>query len=71
MLGIAVVTELYQDVSAAALNAAIDVFYPVIEDDWPEHEMERKRIGPSQGRCIDVCMGMNAKLLLVLLNENF
>lgn len=33
--------------------------------------MERKIIGPSQGGCIGVCVGMNAKLFLVLLNENF
>lgn len=32
---------------AAALNAAIHVLYQVIEDDRPEHEMERKIIGPS------------------------
>lgn len=56
---------------ATALNAAIHVFYQVIEDDWPEHGMERKIIGPSQGGCIGVCVGMNAKLFLVLLNENF
>lgn len=56
---------------AAALNAAIHMFYQVIGDDWPEHEMGRKIIGPSQGGCIGVCVGMNAKLFLVLLNENF
>ena len=55
---------------AAALNAAIHVFYQVI-DDWPEHERERKIVGPSQGGCIGVFMGMNVKLFLVLLNENF
>jgi len=56
---------------AAALNAAIHVSYQVIGDDWPEHEMERKIIGPSQGGCAGVCLRMNAKLFLVLLNENF
>lgn len=56
---------------AAALNAAIHVFCQVIEEDWPQHEMERQIIGPSQGGCIGVCLGMNAKLFGGLLNENF
>lgn len=50
---------------AAAFNAAIHGFYQVIGDDWPEHETERKIIGPSQGGCIGVCVGMNAKFFLV------
>lgn len=48
---------------AAALNAAIHVFYQVIEDDWPEQEMERKIIGPSQGGCIGVCVGNECQIV--------
>lgn len=56
---------------AAALNVAIHVLYRVVGDDWPELEMERKIISLSSGGCIGVGVGMNAKLFLVFLNENF
>lgn len=64
-LGMAVLTELYWDVSAAALNVAIHVLYQVVGGDWPEQEMERKIISPPSGGCIGVCVGMNGKLFLV------
>lgn len=48
---------------AAALNAAIHVFYQAIEDGWPEQEMERKIIAPSRGECIGVCVGNESQIV--------